>query len=116
MRNYLLVALLISAFGSCALAAPKTNSTDQVFTGAQQPADVLGGQGDPFQLGMDFVADPQTGTGPTQGHFELKWEARDRWWRQIDMGGFRLTEIRVGSKLYTQRNSGFTPLAVREFL
>lgn len=116
MRNYFLSTLFIFAFGSYAFAAPKSNSADQVFTVGQQPADLLGGQGDPFQLGMDFIADPQTGTGPAQGHFELKWEAKDRWWRQIDMGGFRLTEIRVGSKLYSQRNSGFTPLAVREFL
>jgi hypothetical protein len=65
---------------------------------------------------MDFVADVKTGVGPTNGHFELNWEAKDRWWRQIDMGGFRLTEIRVGSKLYTSRNAGFTPLVVREFL
>jgi hypothetical protein len=65
---------------------------------------------------MDFVADTKTGTGPAMGHFELKWESKDRWWRQVDLGGFRMTEIRVGGKLYTTRNAGFTPLAVREFM
>jgi len=88
----------------------------QILTTAQRQADLLGGAGEPFQLGMDFVADVKTGVGPTGGHFELKWETKDRWWRQIDMGNFRMTEIRVGKKLYTSRNAGFTPMAVREFL
>ena len=115
MKHYFLFAALVVASGSMLLAAPDP-AAQKVLMAAQHPGDLLGGQGEPFHLEMDFVADPQTGTGPSQGHFELKWEARDRWWRQINLGGFRLTEIRAGGKLYTQRNSGFTPLAVREFL
>lgn len=116
MKSRLIIALLITASTPIAFGASDRSSADKVFTIAQQPSDLLGSQGEPFQLGMDFTADTKTGTGPANGHFEMKWGAKDRWWRQIDLGGFRLTEIRVGNKLYTQRNAGFTPIAVREFL
>src|SRR5665213_405765 len=100
MKHYVLTAVLIAASSHAMLAAPEP-PTQEMLTAAQKQADLLGGQGEPFQLGMDFVADAKTGVGPTAGHFELKWEAKDRWWRQIELGGFRQTEIRVGSKLYT---------------
>jgi len=116
MRIRFLIAILISALAPCVHGASNDPTADKVFTIGQQPGDLLGSQGEPFQLGMDFIANTKTGTGPANGHFELKWESKDRWWRQIDLGGFRLTEIRVGGKLYTQRNAGFTPIAVREFL
>jgi hypothetical protein len=115
MRHSFLTAVLIAATSQALHAAPQP-STQQSLSTAQRQTDLLGGAGEPFQLGMDFVADVKTGVGPANGHFELKWEAKDRWWRQIEMGGFKLTEIRVGSKLYTSRNAGYTPLAVREFL
>ncbi len=115
MKHFVLTAVLIAASSRAMLAAPEP-PTQEMLTAAQKQADLLGGQGEPFQLGMDFVADAKTGVGPTAGHFELKWEAKDRWWRQIELGGFKQTEIRVGSKLYTSRNAGFTPLGVREFL
>lgn len=116
MKSPFAIALLIAVSAPLALAASDRASADKVFTIGQQPGDLVSGPGEPFQLGMDFTADGKTGTGPATGHFELKWEAKDRWWRQVEMGGFKMTEIRVGSKLYTQRNAGFTPLAVREFL
>jgi len=116
MKKLLFTAISLSLLATSVSAAPSGGPEEKVFTIAHQPGDLLGSDGAPFQLGMDFIADPQTGTGPATGHFQLKWEAKDRWWRQIDMGGFRLTEIRVGNKLYTQRNAGFTPIAVREFL
>jgi hypothetical protein len=115
MKHFLVTAVLLVASSPSLMAA--TNSPVQdLLSSAQKQADLLGGQGEPFQLGMDFVADTKTGVGPVMGHFELKWESKDRWWRQIDLAGFRQTEIRVGKKLYTTRNAGFTPLAVREFL
>lgn len=115
MRTRLLIVLLICAMAPCVKGATDDPTAEKVFTIAKQPGDLLGSQGEPFQLTMDFTADTRTGTGPANGHFELKWGSKDRWWRQIELGGFRLTEIRVGSKLYTQRNAGFTPIAVREF-
>jgi hypothetical protein len=115
MKHYLLTAVLIAATSQALHAAPQP-PTQPMLSVARRQADLLGGAGEPFQLGMDFVADVKTGVGPANGHFELKWEAKDRWWRQIEMGGFKLTEVRVGGKLYTSRNAGYTPLAVREFL
>ncbi len=115
MKHYLLTTVLVLASVQALLAASDPPA-QQVLATAQSQANILGGQGEPFQLGMDFIADVKTGAGPSSGHFELKWEAKDRWWRQTDLGGFRLTEIRVGNKLYTSRNAGYTPLAVREFL
>jgi hypothetical protein len=115
MKHLIVTLLLLVAAGSLAFAA-KHPPAKQLMTTAQKQADLFNGSGEPFQLDMDFIADPQTGSGPMQGHFELKWEAKDRWWRQIDMGGYRQTDIRVGKKLYTSRNSGFTPIAIREFL
>lgn len=95
--------------------AAQDPSAQQLLTTAQERADLFSGKGSPFHLGMDFIADTQTGIGPVEGHFDLRWKAKDRWWRQITLGGFKLTEIRVGSRLYTIRNAGFTPIAVREF-
>jgi hypothetical protein len=115
MKHNFLTAVLITALSQVLHAAPQSPA-QQTLSMAQRQSDLLGGAGEPFQLGMDFVADVKTGVGPSTGHLELKWEAKDRWWRQIEMGGFKLTEIRVGSKLYTSRNAGYTPLAVREFL
>jgi len=115
MKRYVFTVILL-AVGSRILPAAQQPQVQQLLATAQKQADLFGGSGEPFQLGMDFIADPHTGAGPSKGHFELKWEAKDRWWRQIDLGGFRMTEIRVGGKLYTSRNAGFTPMAVREFL
>ena len=115
MKRYVLTAVLFAAGNQISPAAPQP-PVQQLLAAAQKQADLFGGSGEPFQLGMDFVADSQTGAGPSKGHFELKWETKDRWWRQINLGGFRMTEVRVGNKLYTSRNAGFTPLAVREFL
>lgn len=115
MKRLIFTLLFLTASGSLALAA-QDSSARQVITTAQRRADLLGGPGEPFQLDMDFTADPQTGAGPTKGRFQLKWKAKDRWWRRIDLGGYRQTEIRVGKKLYTTRNAGFTPLAIREFM
>ena len=114
MKRLFLTAIFVAA-SSTAMFAAKDPQVEQLLSSAQTQADLFSGKGEPFQLGMDFVADPQTGVGPVAGHFDLKWEAKDRWWRQITLGGFKLTEIRNGKKLYTTRNAGFTPIAVREF-
>ncbi len=115
MKNLVVTLLLLIAFGSLAFAA-KDPPAKQVITTAQKEADLLGERGDPFRLNVNFVADAQTGTGPVDGYFQLKWGDKDHWWRQIDLGGYRQTDIRVGKKLYTSRNAGYTPIAVREFL
>lgn len=115
MKCFFLTAALVAA-SSATMFAAQDPSMQKLLTTAEKRADLFGGQGEPFHLGVEFVADSQTGVGPVDGHFDLKWEAKDRWWRQITLGGFKLTEIRAGSKLYTVRNAGFTPIAVREFL
>lgn len=114
--KHLIVALsLIASCGSLAFAA-KDPPAKEVISTVQKEADLLSERGEPFQLDVDFVADAQTGAGPSDGHYQLKWGGKDRWWRQIDLGGYRQIDIRVGDKLYTSRNAGYTPIAVREFL
>ncbi|MCU1299276.1 MAG: hypothetical protein JWO91_3554 [Acidobacteriaceae bacterium] len=80
---------------------------------ATQQANLFGDQANPLQLDADFMAQINV---PTQGHFTLKWEAKDRWWRKIVMGDFQQIEIRNGDKLYNSRNVAFTPLRVRELI
>lgn len=85
----------------------------QLLITAEQQANLLGGQAGPFQLEVDFAV---VMGKAVPGHLELKWEAKDRWWRRVEMNGFRQTEIRLGDKIYTARNADFTPAGVKELL
>ncbi len=115
MKHLVVTVPLLIAFGSLAFAA-KDPPAKQVITTAPKEADLLGERGEPFRLNVNFVADAQTGTGPVDGYFQLRWGDKNHWWRQIDLGAYRQTDIRVGEKLYTSRNTGYTPIAIREFL
>jgi hypothetical protein len=76
-------ALLICSF-SVVLSATDPAAQELLVT-AKQQASLFHNQDSPFQLDVDFVLQMNV---PTPGHLTLKWAAKDRWWRRIDMQGF----------------------------
>ena len=97
--------------------SPLLGATDpgaqQLLVTAKQQASLFHDQASPFQIDVDFVAQINA---PTQGHLTLKWEAKDRWWRKIVMDRFEQIEIRNGDRLYTSRNTPFTPVRIGELI
>jgi len=108
----LLLTISFLVLGSHCLVAG-TNADEQQLLAAMHQANPFRNDVGSFQLEVDFVV--QT-TVPTQGHLTLKWDNRDRWWRQIVIGKFKQIEIRNGERSYTTRNAPFTPLRVMELL
>jgi TonB family protein len=104
---------LVSCFFLGCLPAFGTDSPDAqaLFESAKNKASLFGGQADPFQLEVDFVAQLNV---PTQGHLTIRWEGKDRWWSKVVIDGFQQITIRNGEKLYTSRNAPSTPLRVKE--
>lgn len=104
-------ALVICSF-SVVLGATDPAARELLVT-AKQQASLFHNQDKPFQLDVDFVLQMNV---PTPGHLILKWVAKDRWWRRIDMQGFEQIEIRDGDRLYTSRNIDFTPIRIGELV
>jgi TonB family protein len=107
----LTVALLFC--GLPALLSASDPTAQQALITAKQQASLFQDQGSPFQLDVDFVVQIRA---PTQGHLTLKWEATDHWWRKVAMGDFEQIEIRNGERLYTKRNTEFTPVRIGELI
>lgn len=104
----IVVVMIIAA---PALAKDKT-AAQQLLDVAEQQASLYSAQTDPFQLEVDFTAQMNV---PVQGHLSLKWQAKDKWWRKIDVGGFEEIDVRNGEKLYKHRNiADFTPIRVSD--
>ena len=76
---------------------------------AEKQADLLGGQPGPFELDVNFSVNMNRAM---VGHMELRWEAKDRWWRHIEMDNFTQTMMRSGGKIYTSSNSHYMPAEV----
>jgi len=112
MRLKILTAVLLTCGVSTMHAAADPNAHELLKTAVEQ-ANLFSGQAAPYQLDVDFTIQV---TAPVKGHLELKWAGKDRWWRRIDVAGFRQIDIRDGSKLYTNRNAGYTPAGVRELI
>jgi TonB family protein len=104
-------ALLICSF-SVVLGATDPAAQELLVT-AKQQASLFHNQDSPFQLDVDFVLQMNV---PAHGHLSLKWAAKDRWWRRIDMQEFKQIEIRNGDRLYTTRNIDFTPIRIGELV
>jgi TonB family protein len=104
-------ALLICSFPL--VLGATDHAGQQLLITAKQQASLFHNQDSPFQLDVDFVLQMNV---PTQGHLTLKWAAKDRWWRRIDMHGFEQIEIRKGDRLYTSRNIDFTPIRIGELV
>jgi len=85
----------------------------QLLTNAEQQANLFRDDRSPLRLEVSFVAQQAV---PTQGHFSLRWAAKDRWWRKVSLSDFQQIEIRNGEKLYTIRNMSFTPFRVGELM
>jgi TonB family protein len=103
-------ALLICSFSVVGATDP---AAQELLVTAKQQASLFHNQDSPFQLDVDFVLQRNV---PTQGHLTLKWAAKDRWWRRVNMQGFEQIEIRNGDRLYTTRNIDFTPIRIRELV
>lgn len=112
MRLRILTLALLACGVSPLFGAADPNAQELLKTAVEQ-ANLFTGQAAPYQLDVDFTIQV---TDPVKGHLELKWAGKDRWWRRIDVGGFRQIDIRNGSKLYTNRNAGYTPAGVRELI
>jgi hypothetical protein len=95
------------------LGGTSNPAAQQLLLAAKQQAALFNDRANPFQLEVDFVAQVNV---PAHGHVTLKWEAKNRWWRRIEMGDFEQTEIRNSDKLYISRNVGFTPARIRELI
>ena len=80
---------------------------------AEKQADLLGGQPGPFELDVNFSVNMNRAM---VGHMELRWEAKDRWWRHIEMDNFTQTMMRSGGKIYTSSNIHYMPAEVTELI
>lgn len=88
----------------------------QTLLTALQSFDLTYGQSSPFQLDVDFAAQFSKFDKPIPGHLTFKWQAKDRWRREVEVGDFQSVEIRKGDWRYILRNGNYTPLRVQELL
>jgi TonB family protein len=100
-------AILI--MGACPSIAKDHAAEQQLLDSAHKPADLFQGDGNPFDLEIDFIAQFK---GPVPGHLSLKWQSKDHWWGKVDVGGFQETLVKNGEMEYTSRNFPYTPLEV----
>lgn len=109
-----LIILVTGLLLGCLPALGGTDpSAQQLLISAKQQANLYRDQASPFELDVAFIAQINV---PVQGHLTLKSEAKDRWWRKVAMGNFEQIEIRDGDRLYTSRNTEFTPVRVVELV
>ena len=109
----MLVVSVISLISSFPLLGGASPADRQLLITAKQRANLSHDQTGPFQLDVDFVAQINT---PVKGHLTLKWQAKDRWWREIIANDFGQIDIRNGDSLYTTRNLNFTPRRIEELI
>jgi len=112
MNKVILTSVFLLATARLSLAGADP-AAQQLLVAAEQQADLFNHDASPFQLEVDFVAQVQV---PTQGHVTYRWEAKDRWWRKVSMGAFQQIDVKNGERLYTSRNTPFTPVRVRQLL
>jgi TonB family protein len=100
-------AILVAC--ACPLIAIDHSAMQELLDSAHKPADLFQGDGSPFDLEIDFIAQFK---GPVPGHLSLKWQSKDHWWSKVDFGGFEQTMIHKGEMVYTSRNFNYTPQEV----
>jgi TonB family protein len=91
---------------ACPSIAKDHANMQQVLDSAHKPADLFQGDGNPFDLEIDFIAQFK---GPVPGHFSMKWQSKDHWRSQVEFGGFEQTSIKNGEMEYTLKNFNYTP-------
>jgi TonB family protein len=106
-----LTAMLLCSF--FVVSGASDRAAQELLVTAKQQASLFHNQSSPFQLDVDFVVQIAV---PMHGRLTLKWAAKDRWWRRIDMQGFAQIDVRNGDMLYTTRNAAFTPIRVGELV
>ena len=112
MNPFILAAVLLFCPFSL-LAGGANPAAQQLFTGALQQSSLRHDGAGAFQLDADFFAQIQI---PMRGHYTLKWEDKDHWWRKIVMSEFQQIDVRKGEWLYTARNAHFTPIRIKELI
>ena len=112
MNRVILTTIFLFAAARLSLAGTDP-AVQPLLVAAEQQVDLFNHDASPFQLEVDFIAQIQV---PTQGHLTYRWEAKDRWWRKVSMGAFEQIDVKNGEKLYTSRNTPFTPVRVRQLL
>jgi len=103
--------VLLSLLGVC-FAGTNSSVEDELYS-ASALSDIRADDAKPFQLEIDFRLQLNTST---DGHFTLKWVAKDRWSQLVTFADFRQLEVRKGENLYIVRNAPLTPLRVTELV
>lgn len=107
------ILIVLGAITALPISGFADDPVQQLLMNAKQESDLTLHETAPYQLEVDFTAQQKV---PTQGHLSLKWKSRDRWWRYVELGDFKQTEIRNGGWLYTTRSSNSTPVRVRQLI
>lgn len=107
MKRILFVTFLLLASAAPSMAGD--HAEQQTLGSAHRPIDLFQGNGDPFDLELDFTAQFK---GAMQGHLSLRWKSQDQWWSKVEVGGFEQITIKNGEMEYTSRNFGYTPRQV----
>jgi len=116
MNKLFAAVLFLSALRPALAAGDDDPALQQLLVSASQRSQLAfnpSGPVGPYELDLDFEAQQIV---PERGHYALKWEANDRWWRRIDLGGFHQIEVKNGEWHYTSRNANFTPLRVSDLI
>ena len=105
--------IVLSAVASLPILGSAQESLQPLLMNAKQEADLTLHEPAPFQLEVDFTAQQKL---PAQGHLSLKWKSKNQWWRSVELGDYKQTEVRNGGWLYTTRNSTSSPVRVRQLI
>lgn len=110
MKKLILASLLLFAITPLSLAGLDAGAS-QLLVSAERQVDLFSHDASPFLLKVDYSAQVNM---PLQGHLTWAWESKERWWRLVTLGDFQQIDVRNGEKLYSRRNSKFTPLRVQQ--
>lgn len=111
LRQFLVVLLALAA--STPLLASDRVAPQSVLDDAIRQTGLLENPAHAFVLDADFTAQFSQ---PVQGHVELRWAAKDRWWSRVIVGDFEQVKFKTGEWTYTTRNAPYTPPQVNDLL
>src|SRR5580692_331735 len=100
MNKLFAAVLFLSALRPAFAAGDDDPALQQLLVSASHRSQLAfnpSGPVGPYELDLDFTAQQIV---PERGHYALKWEANDRWWRRIDLGAFHQIEVKNGEWHY----------------
>jgi TonB family protein len=115
IRQILLLGLVAATCPFQLIAADKQDkqAAQDLLAAAVKQTSLLEDSSKPFLMDVAFVAQFD---GARQGHLQLRWESKDRWWSKVTVGPFEQVVSLNGDKSYTLRNVDFTLLQVRDLM